>query len=165
MSVASVLTSVLHVHKMDVAREVIRACSVLWSGVDFPWCCAVVVVVVGWSPLHACMIQRCCVSVLVSSDFATALKRLRMVVESCSDAVSQVNAVSTWLGVLKLCVSLMVGKLVCSWWVSVVLVSFLMVESWVRAVCKAVSKSCFCKIQDNKFLICDGLYWKPVKRN
>ena len=66
------------------------------------------------------MSQRCCVSVLVSSGFATALKRLRMIVESCSDAVSQVNAASTWLGVLKWCVSLIVGRLVCSWWISVV---------------------------------------------
>ena len=88
------------------------------------------------------MSQRCCVSVLVSSEFATALKRLRMMVESCSDAVSQVKAASTWRGVLKWCVSLIVGRLVCSWWMSVVLMSFLMAESWVRAVFNAESKSC-----------------------
>ena len=74
------------------------------------------------------MSQRCCVSVLVSSEVATALKQLRMVVESCSEAVSHVKAASTWRGVLKWWVSLIVGRLVCSWWMSVVLMSCLMAE-------------------------------------
>ena len=144
MRVASVCTSVHHVLKVDVASAVSRWCSLFWYGGAFPWCCGVVVAVVGWCSLHAWMSQRCCVSVLVSSEVATALKRFRMVVESCSDAVSHVKAASTWRGVLKWWVSLIVGRLVCSWWMSVLLMSFLMAESWARAVCNAESKSCCC---------------------